>query len=214
MIKQLPLILTCACAMQASLSAATIIALTAGSVNAPPQYGSAYGNVLTDGFAYDPLDPTSASPTTAWSPTTHYHANQPPVAPATTFTVVGNFTMNHTITTTDPIVVFDIWGRTGSNGSYDRDDSYQVELFDNLGNSLGIQSSGIDNTSYDRVTFTGITAGTIITDMVFRGFDSEGTPPGNNNFTIAELRLAAVPEPSSTLMLGLSGLALLARRRR
>ena len=110
-------------------------------------------------------------------------------------------------------IVFDIYGR---NVLQTRDDNFDVELFDTAGNSLGlVTGNGIPDglVPHARVDFGNIAVGTAIGSVIVTGIDSE---PGSaaNNFTVQEVRLSAIPEPSSTLLMGLASFGFLLRRRR
>lgn len=208
--------------MTVAAHAATIIPLTGdASSSSTPGFGSSIAGTTTDGFAYDPVNPLATNPGLGFSAGSSFHANEPDSGLVT----MTYDTAAHTIVLPDEVVVFDIWGRQdGANGNrwQDRDNDFDVELFDSAGGSLGIVT-GLAiadgptsvQVQHARASFGAIPVGTILGQVVVTARDSSnaGAPGDINNFTVQEVRLAAIPEPSSAL-LALIGLGFGLRRRR
>ena len=222
-------VLACAFAGTPSTNADIVsgieIELTADVVNSTEAaFGTNLGATLTDTFAYDILDPVSNSPDFVFSNGANgasFHANL-----ADSADVTLTFTLDHTVTGTDVIPFFDIYGR---NILQDRDDDFDVELFDSSGLSLGVVSGGIPDGTvpHQRLEFAALAEGTVISSLVVTGRDSSDDDPINtpdeddNLFTVQEVRFGigsvasvAVPEPSSALLLGLAMTGLISTRRR
>ena len=212
--KIITVILTSA-GLLASTQAATIITLAGDQANSSaPAFNSTLAVTLTDGFLYDPLSPTSPSPNTNLGNNANrrgFHGLEPASADVTL-----NYTLNHTVTALEPVIVLDFWGR---NANQARDDDFDIELLDSSGGSLGLVTGLAAPdvpTAYVRGTFPSLAAGTQIAGLRIVGHDSENAGAANddNNFTVLEVRLAAIPEPSTGLLCGLAGLALIMRRRK
>ncbi|BDS06976.1 hypothetical protein NT6N_20160 [Oceaniferula spumae] len=212
------LLITALSALTGLSQAATIIAVSATSSN-DANNGTSFGaggiTALTnDPFAYNPLDPTSTSPDRA-TPTggiaTVFHGNH---TNGQDITIEFTLASTYSVTALEPTIVVDLWGRNHSASDLDRDNDITVELFNGL-TSLGIfPSFALPSAApqYGRATFN-LAPGTEITRFVITGGDTDGQGAGNY-FTLAEVEMAAVPEPSSTALLGLGGLALILRRRK
>lgn len=204
-------------------NAATVIGLTADAPNSSvAAYGSTLANLTNDAFAYDPLDPTSTSPNVTGNATAAlgFHA-----ADTNGTDTTLSFTLSHTTTLADPTVVVDLWGRSNYTQASDvgqRDEDIDVILYTaNYGTVAGTvsglsidQGDGSAN-PYVRATFDTLAVGTTITGLQIVAHDTVN--PAANYFTLYEVEaaaIAAVPEPSSTALLGLGGLALILRRRK
>ncbi|WP_435892494.1 PEP-CTERM sorting domain-containing protein [Oceaniferula spumae] len=208
--------LTLTVAFTASSHAAVSILLTGDTANSDggffPGTGSGDPNrvnvTLNDGFSYNPNNPTSPLPVQSYSqtPANGFHANK----------TSGTHTLSYILTNGaigSPTVYFDFYGR---NNNTNRDNNYTVSLYngDYTAGSLVAQQTGqgVPNSApfFNRTTFNSATA--FVFDRV-QITAPAGTSDANRNFTVMEVRLA-VPEPSSTALLGLGGLALMLRRRR
>jgi len=150
----------------------------------------------SDEFAYDPADPTSATPSLSggW-----FHG-----ASSGVWDVIA-LDFNSTY---DNLFI-DIWGRDGNPSVEGRDDNFDVLFY--LGGVIQetINSGiGSGDNFYTRVIAS---AGTQADSIRIVDKKSE-----DNAFTLTEIRVntTAVPEPSSTALLGLGGLALILRRRK
>jgi len=126
----------------------------------------------------------------------------------------------YTTTAGEATIAVDLYGRAGNGGWQDRDDNIDVQLFngDYVTAVATISGLSIDNgaTSHVRATFSGLAVGTQFDRIRIIGHDSGGGA-ANNYFTLQEAKLTTVdtvPEPSSTALLGLGGLALILRRRK
>ena len=220
-------VLACAFAGTPSANADIVsgieIELTADVVNSTEAaFGTNLGATLTDTFAYDILDPVSNLPDLAFSNGAlgaTFHANE-----ADSADVTLTFTLDHTVTGTDVIPFFDIYGR---NILQNRDDDFDVELFDSSGTSLGVVSGGIPDGTvpHQRLEFAALAEGTVISSLVVTGRDTSvetaDVADDTNLFTVQEVRFGigsvasvAVPEPSSALLLGLAMTGLISTRRR
>lgn len=202
-------------AVTSAAQSATIITMTGdAAASSAPGFSTNIIGTTNDGFAYDPLNPTSVNPALAFNnslPAT-YHGAEPAGG-----TITMAYTLNHVVTAGEPVIVFDIWGRAGNTAWEDRDDDFDVEIFDaggaSLGSVAGLAIADSPAVQYARASFGALAAGTTIADLVITARDSEPAS-GINNFTVQEVRLAAIPEPSSGLLAGLAGLGLILRRRR
>ena len=110
----------------------------------------------------------------------------------------------------------------GYGGAFGQNAADNITLTSDLGGSVQIAQSdsgnlgsvllaanGGDNSN------TGNTFEHSAGDLAFTSFfDVQVTPPDNNAVVIQGFEFAVVPEPSSTALLGLCGLALLGRRKR
>ena len=203
-------IYTISCAVLASsVAQATVIALTADVANSSaPAFGSVATGVTTDTFAFDPFNPTAALPVLAFGGTNTFHGAEPNAGDVILALDAGGFVVG-----AQNNIVFDLYGRDVLQA---RDDNFSVELFDTAGSSLGlIENNAIADGAvpHARVDFGDIAVGTEIGSVIVTGFDSEPSSDVNN-FTVQEVRLSAIPEPSSTLLMGLASLGFLVRRRR
>ncbi len=189
------------------------VPLTADVANSS---GSAHGgnlaNTVSDPFAYNPANPTSPTPSTGYSGSTHFHG------------AGGNPTVHWTL---DPITFtagstldFDFYGRTGC--CPDRDNNYDIALL-----SGGFAGSVVGEINGNNAPDGGNNyLRTDLTSVLSDGdtFDTIRIEGNNRDFTIAEVRLAAdiaeaapVPEPASIAIWSLLGLCLAGygyRRRR
>ncbi len=97
------------------------------------------------------------------------------------------------------------WGADGTNpSSLKVTASDGTVLFDHDEAVDGLWTSPGANQSF----FIGVDGGS------FTGFKLESNSGGSDNWGISKISTAQVPEPSSALLLGLSGLALIGRRKR
>jgi len=193
------LIITSLCALSApALHGVTILSLTGDVTNTTASLGSSsVVNTLNDTFAYDPLDPTSATPNLIFSNGVAFHAAGAPVTVA--------YDLNHTIVAGEINFVFDVWGRDGVTNAFSRDDAFTVSIFDGT-TLLDTQNGSIGNvTFHDRIDFGNLAPGTVID-----GIEINSTV---GNVAFQEVRAAVIPEPSAAL-LGCLGLLGLLRRRR
>lgn len=100
-------------------------------------YGrTSIGNTLTDGFAYDPLNPTAALPALNYSASNSFLANEPAGE-----TIIITYDIAGTILTAGRVIVFDLYGRSEA-GFFDRDDDFDVEFLSD-GVVVGNTVSGV-----------------------------------------------------------------------
>lgn len=203
-------------AAAADLNAATVIALTAdtGNSTAGAFGGLVTGTVNQTTFAYDPLTLGTPLPDQVFDGNNDgYHGN------LTTGTHTLSYTLTdgpYTITIENPVIVFDFFGRRGEAGAVGRDDNYTVTLYNGDYSTMISQIAGqgvsgsTNDPNYNRTSFNlpeGVTFDRVqITTPA-------GTSDSQRYFTVMEVRLAAIPEPSAALLGGLGLLALLRRRR-
>ena len=202
----------------ASAQAATVLGLTADTVNSSAAaFGGTVAGVVSDTFLYDPATPTTPSPNRVFAAGVGYHADLGEGVDALlSYTLSGGA---HTTTAGEATVVVDLYGRSNEACCNGRDDNIDVQLFngDYVTAVATVSGLSIDNagTGHVRATFGGLAVGTQFDRIRIVGHDSDGGAfPANNYFTLMEARLATVPEPSSTALLGLGGLALIMRRRK
>ncbi|MBT8038347.1 MAG: PEP-CTERM sorting domain-containing protein [Verrucomicrobiae bacterium] len=183
------------------VTTSTALYITSGSI----------GTALTDdSFVYSVSSPTS--------PTAADITNESNLAigdEASGQDVIFDVTVDSITVALGDTLFVDLYGR-GANTV--RDDSITVEFYDSADTLIGTDSAaGITTGVYNQasVVLTTIGNGTYDSFRIIGGDTSEGS---QNYFTLAEVRAAAdftpVPEPSSTALLGLGGIALLLRRRR
>jgi len=178
---------------------AAVISLTADAAGSTaPGWGGSLEGTLTDTFAYDEFNPTSATPDIHFNGSDGFHpdGNSNPVVLKYTL-ADGAYTVG-----AGQSIVLDVWGRDSSK---DRDDNFDVTLYSGGTVIETISGEGIDDSSYHRVEFT-VSEG--------QSFDRVEITGHHKFFAVMETRLAAVPEPSSAALLGLGGLALILRRRK
>ena len=196
-------------AMSTSAFAALIsVPLTADVANSS---GNAHGGslpvTLTDPFAYDPANPTSALPSQNYNGSTHYHGNGGNPHPTPTLF----YTLAPTTFTAGSTLDFDFYGR--ADCCQDRDNNYDIALLSGgAGGSVVGEVLGNNNPDpAPRHLRTDLAS--VLTDGDM--FDTIRITGNNGNFTIAEVRLAAdladpapVPEPASIAIWSLLGLCL------
>jgi hypothetical protein len=191
-----------------SQAALVEVSLTADSSSAALS-GHPIGQTLDDTFTYNANDPESTTADVAATGNTYPGFTGANVA--TTQYLQYTFTAITTTALQNEFHV-DVWGRDTVNtaGVAGRDDNFTIALYngDYVTAVLTSPLSSVDGSPYhERISFTGITSGT-----TFDRF--EISADNKPYFSLAEVRAAytAVPEPSSTALLGLGGLALILRR--
>lgn len=211
-------------AMIGHSGAATIIGLNANvGTSTSAGFGSSLPNTLTDGFAYDPLAPTAALPNGNFdaSIAVGFHANESEGAPATLNYDLASGA--YTVGTTEPVIVVDLYGRNEARFLGDpeptneaaRDNDVDVILLlggTEVASVEGVMIDGADG-AHGRATFDALALGTQFDAIRLIGNDSVAGD-GGNYFTLAETRVAAIPEPGVLALLGFAGLSLVIRRRR
>ena len=191
--------------MAASSHAATILSLTGDVSNSTAgSFGTDFLDTLSDGFAYDPSNPTLPLPNqgTFSSVVGGWHAD------------TGGGTLSYTLTggpittsAANAIIYFDLYGRDAP-ALVGRDNNYTVTLYN--GNYITqvaqLTGQGASDAApyFNRSTFN---LGTGVT------FDRIQVTSSTDYFTVMEVRAATVPEPSAALLGGLGMLALMRRRR-
>jgi hypothetical protein len=151
-------------------------------------HGSSVSNLTTDGFAYDVLNPTGASPVQVWGAASAYHANEPGAAD-----VYLSFLLDAPVTTDawTTSAVADLWGREPSGGWTNRDDNIDVVLYngDYITPVATVSGLAIPNPpdAYVRGTFN-LAEGVTFDRFQIVGHESAGA--ANNAFTLFEVRLA------------------------
>ena len=183
---------------------------------APDFAGSLLG-ATTDTFAYNPYDATASIPDLVYDSgggNNAYHASGNGVA-----TLV--YDLSYTTTIRDDVLVVDLWGR---DSFQNRDDDFDVTLYTGTtaataaggGTSLGsVTNLAIPDVTnaYVRANFF-LGTGVNVTRIEITARDSDTMPATSNDFVLQELRFAAIPEPSSALLVSVAGLGLMLRRRR
>ena len=154
-------------------------------------WSGSIGATLNDGFAYDPLSPTSPLPNQSWSGSRGFHGNE-----ANGVDVILNYTLTagtHTTAGGEEIVV-DLYGR---NSNEDRDDNVDILLLN--GGVAGSTAASVTGVKIDgaahhaRATFSSLAAGTQFDAVRVVGHD---TAASKNYFTLMEIRAASFgPEP-------------------
>ncbi|MDB4353847.1 PEP-CTERM sorting domain-containing protein [Akkermansiaceae bacterium] len=168
-------------------------------------------STINDPFAYDPLNPTTVSPATGFSDNPEANSFHGGGFGSRAGIVDLHYNVPHTITgnAAESVFVIDLWGRSGNAGSEGRDDNFAIQILDASGASLaslsGVSIPNSPETQFLRASVT-LPVGTAIDRVLIESPVS--------NFTLAEVRFAAVPEPSQTLLIGLAGLGFMSRRRR
>lgn len=176
---------------------------------------TSFGNTSPN---YNPLDPKSVNNQPGFGNTVanYFHGLE-----SNNIDVILNYNLNTAFTTTltQNTVVVDLYGRTGyvnSDPQAGRDDNVDVILF-NLGSQVAnVTGIKIDQPaltiSHGRATFN-LASGVRFDAIRVVGHDT--SDPDFNYFSLNETAVAVlttVPEPSSTAILGLGGLALILRR--
>lgn len=209
----LPLLFAATCL---SANAATVIIPTSPTGGTPYNANTLPSYAVTDGFAYDPDNPTSTSP----------DQSDGGGGTSSAFLSANNDAQNYWSATVavpsgETLGYMDYWGRIVAGADHSVDSRHQdlvITLTDGSSNTwVSAAWSGVSggaSGSYGRMDFsTASGTGTVdLTDIVNIRVDHSS---GNTDYLhVAELRLASVPEPSSAALLGLSGLALILRRRK
>lgn len=181
--------------IDAAILASDIITLVEDVANSSEAfYGTSVAALLTDPFAYTPLDPTAALPALAHSD--GFHGNN-----ADGSDVVLSFTLADPYTTVanNPVIVADLWGR---NSNQNRDDDLDVILYNgDYSTPVGsVMGAGIADgvAPYGRASINTLAVGTTFDRIQVIGHNSSGAAA--NPFTVTELRLASIPGDVITLV--------------
>jgi len=203
-------------AIATSAQAAVTLSLLADTANSDSgAFGGSLAATLNDGFAYDPDSPTSSLPDQVFDGGDGFHADKNSGTHTLSYTLAGGAL---TTDSTNSNMLFDFYGRNSNLG---RDNNYTISLYNGdytVGNLISQQTGqGVANVSpyHNRTTLAvgeAVTFDRIQITSLAGGGDLQ-------YFTVMEVRAAtepgvAAPEPSSTALLGLGGLALIIRRRR
>lgn len=196
----------------ASLQAIVLAPLSGATGGAPysPTYQESPGFVLNDPFAYDPNAPAgSVNPVQTDFP---YHDQF-----LTQNSDAENYWMAAVAIPSGQALVFlDVWGRNDYAGAeQSRHQDLIITLSDGVNSWSSLEWDGVtpSPTSFGRFDFT--TAG--VTHNLLENATSiriDHVALNNDYLMLAEVRAGAVPEPSSTALLGLGCLALMLRRRK
>lgn len=145
---------------------------------------------LEDPFAYDPNDPTSASPVQDFMVENNYHASGAPSGN------VANLFYDFSLLAGGETFVVDLWGRLDDPNSQFRDDDFDVFL----------RSGGFDGDIVEEQYRLGIPDGAeaylrVTFDQIAGEFDTLEIAGYDVFFTLMEVRAAAtnarIPEPSA-----------------
>jgi len=169
------------------------ISITADAGNSSTAYnGSAVGNLLTDPFAYDSVNPAATSPVRNWTNGSNaFHGGE-----ANNVDVILSFVLNTPYTQSDTSLfpVIDLWGR--NDCCQIRDDDVDVILYNGDYSTVVAMVTGIKipdaAPQHVRALFNNLGIGETFDRFRIIGHDSD--PAAGNPFTLFELRLAlAIP---------------------
>ncbi len=180
---------------------ATVLSLTASHVQGNPNHfntgvttdpDAILQGLLDDGFAYDPNDPTSASPNQNFAVNGGNGIHE---AFAGDHISQYDFASSVTLHDGNEIVV-DLWGRSGGGVVETRDNDIDIQFLDAAGNPIagGIVSGQMisdDAAAFLRVSSNGTLAnGTVVGGFQIIGHISDGG--GINQFALMEVRSAEI----------------------
>ena len=164
--------------------------------------GASIGNTLTDGFAYDPLNPTAALPALNYSARNSFVANGPAGG-----AIVITYDIAGTTLTEGSVIVFDLYGRNEAK-CFDRDDDFDVEFLSG-GVVVGKTVSGViiqaaqypPSPEHVRVSTldASVEAGATIDRIRIIARDSNGHDDPNY-FTLQEVRAAFLQPVGSAVV--------------
>ena len=150
-------------------------------------------NTLTDGFAYDPLNPIAALPALNYSAKNSFVTNESAGA-----TIVITYDIPETILTVGSVIVFDLYGRSDYAAGFNRDDDFDIEFLSG-GVVVGKTVSGViiqavqypPSPEHVRVSTldAGVAVGATIDQIRIIARDSNGLR-APNYFTLQEVRAA------------------------
>lgn len=170
--------------MALEAQALTLVPLTPDAANSSQAaFGTDIANLVNDPFAYDPANPTSATP--AGIHTDGFHGDEPA---GQDVTLIFDFTNGPITLAAGESFNVDLWGR--NNCCYDRDDDYDIELYNSGSLVASITGQGIPNSApyYNRSALG--SPGDTFDSLHLIAHDSNGV--GDNNFfTPVEIRAFA-----------------------
>ncbi|MFK5922058.1 MAG: VCBS domain-containing protein [Verrucomicrobiota bacterium] len=150
------------------------------------------GNTLTDGFVYDPLNPTATLPALNYSAKNSFVANEPAGE-----TIIISYDIAGTTLTAGRVIVFDLYG-SKPTAPPDRDDDFDVEFLSDgviVGNTVAgviIQAAQYPpSPEHVRVSTieASVDVGTTVDQIRIVARDSNGLGDPNY-FTLQEVRAA------------------------
>lgn len=208
--KKITLTAFCAAFSMVGVNAATIN-LSTDTVTPAAAFGTDFEGTLNDPFAYDQTDPVGTPPDVVLGTTNGYHSTGGSPAVLRYTLTDGSYTVS-----SGESVFMDLWGRDSSAFNESRDDDFDVTLYngDYVTTVATVTNQAIDADHHHRVNFTSLSAGDQFDRVEIVARNSSGET--NNNFVLMETRLASevIPEPSSTVLLGLATVGFILRRRR
>lgn len=177
-----------------------IVPLSVDSVRSDaPAFGTTYEGPLNDGFAYDPLSPASVLPQTDYGagPADLWHS--PNGAVPTEYAVTFGDVYSE--------LTLDFYARSDGPSIYGRDNNLTMRLYNGDWTTIVETISGVNiqnDPPHNRIVFNpAVEADRLLI-----------VNPSSTNWSIGELRMLGVPEPSGSVFLAVMAVMAASRRRR